>query len=100
VNAIHSDALVFLVRRATLEENLQSLQAMVKPGRLGVPVIGVAKAGWNLDQLKARAKDNLEKQDRLDDECQLRCFPARWRSAGNVLARGRHVVCFALSSRR
>jgi glucose-6-phosphate 1-dehydrogenase len=28
--------------------------------------IGVAKAGWNLDQLKARAKDSLEKHGGLD----------------------------------
>jgi len=34
---------------------------MVKRGHLNVPVIGVAKAGWNLDQLRARAKDSLEK---------------------------------------
>ena len=27
-----------------------ALQAMVKRGTLNVPVIGVAKAGWNLDQ--------------------------------------------------
>lgn len=33
---------------------------MVKRGHLSVPVIGVAKAGWNLDQLRARAKDSLE----------------------------------------
>ena len=32
-----------------------ALQAMVKRGHLNVPVIGVAKAGWNLDQLRARA---------------------------------------------
>ena len=43
-----------------------SLQAMVKRGNLNVPVIGVAKAGWNLDQLKARAKDSLEKHGGLD----------------------------------
>src|SRR5262249_20583238 len=29
-------------------------------GRLNVPVIGVAKAGWNLDQLRARAHDSVE----------------------------------------
>jgi glucose-6-phosphate 1-dehydrogenase len=28
-----------------------ALQAMVKRGHLNVPVIGVAKAGWKLDQL-------------------------------------------------
>ncbi len=43
-----------------------SLQAMVKRGTLKVPVIGVAKAGWNLDQLKDRARDSLEKHGGLD----------------------------------
>jgi glucose-6-phosphate 1-dehydrogenase len=37
-----------------------ALQALVKRGRLNVPVIGVAKAGWNLEQLKARARDSLQ----------------------------------------
>src|ERR1700691_6068070 len=40
---------------------------MVKRGTLNIPVIGVAKAGWNLDQFKARAKDSLEKHGGLDD---------------------------------
>ena len=39
---------------------------MVKRGHLNVPVIGVAKAGWNLDQLQARARDSLEKHGGLD----------------------------------
>ena len=38
----------------------------MKRGHLNVPVIGVAKAGWNLDQLRARAKDSLEKHGGLD----------------------------------
>ena len=33
---------------------------MAKRGHLTVPVIGVANAGWSLEQLKARAKDSLE----------------------------------------
>ena len=33
-----------------------------------MPIIGVAKAGWNLDQLKARAKDSLEKHGGLDSK--------------------------------
>jgi len=37
------------------------LQAMIKRGHLDVPVIGVAKAGWNVDQLRARARDSIEK---------------------------------------
>jgi glucose-6-phosphate 1-dehydrogenase len=38
----------------------------VKRGHLNVPVIGVAKAGWNLDQLRARARDSLEHHGGLD----------------------------------
>ena len=43
-----------------------SLQAMVKRGHLDVPVIGVAKASWSLDQLKARARESVEKHGGLD----------------------------------
>jgi len=39
---------------------------MVKRGHLNVPVVVVAKAGWTLDQLRARAKDSLEKHGGLD----------------------------------
>jgi glucose-6-phosphate 1-dehydrogenase len=43
-----------------------ALQAMVRLGRLNAPVIGVAKADWNLDHLKARARDSVEKHGGLD----------------------------------
>src|SRR5277367_3829340 len=68
MNAIHSDALVFFGATGDLayKKIFPSLQAMIKRGSLNVPVIGVAKAGWNLDQLKARAKDSLEKHGGLD----------------------------------
>ena len=39
---------------------------MVKRGVLDVPVIGVAKSGWELDQLQARARDSIEKHGGLD----------------------------------
>jgi glucose-6-phosphate 1-dehydrogenase len=66
--AAHSDALVFFGATGDLayKKIFPSLQAMVKRGNLNVLVIGVAKAGWNLDQLKARAKDSLEKHGGLD----------------------------------
>jgi glucose-6-phosphate 1-dehydrogenase len=59
----HSDALVFFGATGDLayKKIFPSLHAMLKRGNLNVPVIGVAKAGWNLDQLKARARDSLEK---------------------------------------
>src|SRR5258708_7368158 len=39
---------------------------MVKRGNLNGPVVGVAKASWNLDQLRARALDSLEKHGGVD----------------------------------
>ena len=68
MNAPQSDALVFFGATGDLayKKIYPSLQAMVKRGTLNVPVIGVAKAGWNLDQLKARARDSLEKHGGLD----------------------------------
>jgi len=39
---------------------------MIKRGNLDVPVIGVAKAGWNLDQMRARIKDAIEKHGGID----------------------------------
>jgi glucose-6-phosphate 1-dehydrogenase len=64
----HSDALVFFGATGDLayKKIFPSLQAMVKRGNLNVPVIGVAKAGWNLDQFKDRAKDSLEKHGGVD----------------------------------
>lgn len=68
MTALPSDALVFFGATGDLayKKIFPSLQAMVKRGRLDVPVIGVAKAGWTLGQMKARAKDSLEKHGGLD----------------------------------
>ena len=63
----HSDALVFFGATGDLayKKIFPSLQAMAQRGHLDVPVIGVAKAGWGLDQLKARARDSVEQHGGL-----------------------------------
>jgi glucose-6-phosphate 1-dehydrogenase len=68
MNPQHSDALVFFGATGDLayKKIFPALQAMIKRGHLNAPVIGVAKAGWKLEQLKARAKDSLEKHGGLD----------------------------------
>jgi glucose-6-phosphate 1-dehydrogenase len=68
VSNVHSDALVFFGATGDLayKKIFPALQSMVKRGTLTIPVIGVAKAGWNLDQFKARAKDSLEQHGGLD----------------------------------
>jgi glucose-6-phosphate 1-dehydrogenase len=67
---IHSDALVFFGATGDLayKKIFPSLQAMARRGALDVPVIGVAKAGWTLDQLRARAQDSVEKHGGLDSD--------------------------------
>jgi glucose-6-phosphate 1-dehydrogenase len=64
----NSDALVFYGATGDLayKKIFPSLQSLVKRGRLNVPVVGVAKAGWNLEQLRARARDSVEKHGGLD----------------------------------
>src|SRR2546425_10098692 len=63
-----SDALVFFGATGDLayKQIFPALQAMIRRGHLDMPVIGVAKAGWNLDQLKARARDSVEEHGGLD----------------------------------
>lgn len=65
----HSDALVFFGATGDLayKKIFPALQAMAARGTLNIPVVGVAKAGWNLDQLKARAKDSIDKHGVKDD---------------------------------
>jgi glucose-6-phosphate 1-dehydrogenase len=69
MSQLQSDALVFFGATGDLayKKIFPSLQAMVKRGSLNVPVIGVAKAGWNLEQFKARARDSLEKHGGVDE---------------------------------
>ena len=60
---IQSDALVFFGATGDLAHKkiFPSLQAMIKHGYLNVPVIGVAKSGWTIEQLRDRARDGITK---------------------------------------
>jgi glucose-6-phosphate 1-dehydrogenase len=68
MNDVRSDALVFFGATGDLayKKIFPALQAMAKRGHLDVPVLGVAKAGWTLEQLQARVRDSLEKHGGLD----------------------------------
>ncbi len=65
-----SDALVFFGATGDLayKQIFPALQALAKRDKLHGPVIGVAKAGWTLNELKARAKDSVETHGGLDPE--------------------------------
>src|SRR5262249_18230984 len=63
-----ADALVFFGATGDLayKKIFPSLQAMIRRGHLDVPVIGVAKSGWNLERFRARVKDSLDKHGGID----------------------------------
>jgi glucose-6-phosphate 1-dehydrogenase len=63
-----SDALVFFGATGDLayKKIFPALQALVKRGRLSVPVIGVAGRSWTSDQLRARARDSLKEHGGVD----------------------------------
>jgi glucose-6-phosphate 1-dehydrogenase len=65
---VKSDALVFFGATGDLayKKIFPALHAMAKRGHVDVPVIGVAKSGWTLEQLRARARESVEQHGGLD----------------------------------
>jgi glucose-6-phosphate 1-dehydrogenase len=63
-----SDALVFFGATGDLayKQIFPALQAMVRHGHLDMPVVGVAKSGWDLEQFRAHAKKSVEEHGGLD----------------------------------
>jgi glucose-6-phosphate 1-dehydrogenase len=68
ISAIASDALVFFGATGDLayKQIFPALQRLAKRGELNMPVIGVAKSGWTLDDLKKRAQQSVEQGGGLD----------------------------------
>jgi glucose-6-phosphate 1-dehydrogenase len=63
-----SDALVIFGVTGDLafKQIFPALHAMVQRGQLDVPVLGVARAGSNLEELRARARSSVEASGTLD----------------------------------
>ncbi|WP_263382105.1 glucose-6-phosphate dehydrogenase [Granulicella arctica] len=68
MDPVISDALVFFGATGDLayKQIFPSLQRLAKRDKLNVPVIGVAKSGWNLEQFKDRARKSVEEHGGLD----------------------------------
>jgi len=45
---------------------IPALHAMIRRGTLAVPIVGVAKSGWDLEQMRQRVRDSLASQGSLD----------------------------------
>src|SRR5215510_11797422 len=68
MTAIAADALVFFGATGDLayKKIFPALHGMARRGRLNMPVIGVAKSGWTVEQLRARAEESVERHGGID----------------------------------
>jgi glucose-6-phosphate 1-dehydrogenase len=84
MGAPRSDALVFFGATGDLayKKIFPALYAMAGRGNLEVPVIGVALAGWTLDQLRTRARESIERHVGDVDEAAFAKLAARLRLVG------------------
>src|SRR6476469_6344413 len=68
-NTGRSDALVFFGATGDLvyKKIFPALHAMARRGRLDVPVIGVARSDWTLDQFQARARESISQHGPVNE---------------------------------
>jgi glucose-6-phosphate 1-dehydrogenase len=64
-----SDAFVFFGATGDLafKQIFPALQQMILRDNFNLPIIGVAKSGWTIEQLKARARDSLAQHGGVDE---------------------------------
>jgi glucose-6-phosphate 1-dehydrogenase len=80
-DATRSDALVFFGATGDLAHKkiFPALHAMARRQRLDVPVIGVAREAWSLEQLRARARESVERHGGGVDEAAFAALSSRLR---------------------
>src|SRR5438876_11652565 len=88
MSAAHSDALVFFGATGDLayKKIFPALHAMARRGHLDVPVVGVARTGWTLERLRARARESIERHGGGVDEAAFARFVGRLRFVGGDYA--------------
>src|ERR1700761_3735685 len=70
MNTVESDAFVFFGATGDLayKKIFPALFAMVRRGGFHIPIIGMARAGWNLDKLVERARASVKESGDYDDQ--------------------------------
>jgi glucose-6-phosphate 1-dehydrogenase len=70
MNNVQSDAFVFFGATGDLayKKIFPALYAMVQRGGFHIPIIGMARAGWDLDKLKERARDSVKQSGDYHDQ--------------------------------
>jgi glucose-6-phosphate 1-dehydrogenase len=68
MSALRSDAFVFFGATGDLayKKIFPALHSMIRRDGLNMPIIGVARAGWNLEKLRERARDSIEHNGDFD----------------------------------
>jgi glucose-6-phosphate 1-dehydrogenase len=76
MSAPRSDALVVFGASGDLayKKIFPALQAMTRRGHLDVPVIGVARSEWTLEQFRARARESIERHGRFEEATFARLY--------------------------
>src|SRR6266850_1104270 len=71
MTTLQSDAFVFFGATGDLayKKIFPALYAMVRRSGLAIPIIGMARAGWTLDKLRARARASVEHSGDFDSGC-------------------------------
>jgi glucose-6-phosphate 1-dehydrogenase len=71
MTTLESDAFVFFGATGDLayKKIFPALYAMVRRSGLAVPIIGMARAGWTLDKLRARARASVEDGGDFESGC-------------------------------
>ena len=69
MNPERSDALVFFGATGDLafKKIFPALYAMTRTGQLAVPVVGVARSAWTVEQFRARARESVERAGEVDE---------------------------------
>src|SRR5688572_12752849 len=66
--AENSDALVVFGATGDLayKQIFPALHSLIRRGQLDIPIIGMARSGWNLERLKQRVRESIEQQGDVD----------------------------------
>ena len=69
MSAPRSDALVIFGATGDLayKKIFPALNAMTRRGHLDVPVVGVARSDWTLEQFRGHARESIERHGRFDE---------------------------------
>jgi glucose-6-phosphate 1-dehydrogenase len=68
MTSARSDAFVFFGASGDLayKKIFPALQAMIRRDGMDIPIIGVARSGWTIEQLRERARDSIEHNGGID----------------------------------